>query len=128
MFGGAAALVVATPAIATPQHPDADLIALCDQFKELERDMQAAFKDDMTNAEWEAADKIADATRESQAPLLDRMCAMRFTTMEGAAAVASCWALWFDPQMAVTAEDDGGNTDDRLMALLMRGLALAGRA
>jgi site-specific recombinase XerC len=53
---------------------------------------------------------------------------IEFTTMEGAAAVASCWSLWSDPETDVTAEDDGGNVNDQLMALLMRGLALAGRA
>jgi hypothetical protein len=83
----------------------------------------------MTNAEWDAADVNAVAVRDAQAPLVDRICAMRFTTMEGAAAVASCWALWSAPEMDVTAEDDeDDNVNDRLMALLLRSFASVGGA
>ena len=101
-----------------PPSPDADLIALCAAFDALERKMQAAFNAAVTTDEWGAADLVADAVREEQAPILDAITSCRPSTLAGFRAIAASLALW-DEEMV---SGGHGNTNDRLATLLVCGL------
>ncbi len=110
--------------------PDAALIALCAKFDALERQYQGSdFTHDDDTPEGAAADAERDAIIQQQGPLLQHICAVPFTTMDGAVAVARTLALYtddFDGYLWV--EDRNDYFDARLTQALVRGLALVGGA
>ncbi len=102
-------------------HPDAHLIALCAKLDALERDFLATdfgampYTPAADHAEAEQ-DRIADA----QAPIVDAICARPPQTAAGAVAVAHSLALWDGDLFRQGGPD--GDTNERLVALLVRGL------
>jgi hypothetical protein len=87
LAGGAAFLglagLAASSIIADAPHPDAELIALCHQFDELERAYQKIYDDpDATEDEEEAA-RLAQPIVARRAVLLPQVIALRATTFEG---------------------------------------------
>jgi len=109
-----------------PDAPDdAELIALCAQLDTLEREFLATdfgarpYTPAANHAEAEQA-RILDA----QAPIVDAICARPPQTVAGAVAVAHSLALW-DAELFRQGGPDG-DTNERLVALLVRGLT--GRA
>lgn len=82
LLGGSAALAVA-PAVAAPAHPDAELIALCHQFDELERAYQKIYDDPDATEDEDEADRLARPITSARAALLPRIIALRATTVEG---------------------------------------------
>lgn len=98
-FLGAAAVMAASGAVAQAvpgAHPDAELIALCAAFMGLERRHQASF-DPSSPAYVEdddERDRVNDPICDAQEPLVERICAMRATTLEGARARVRSILLW----------------------------------
>ena len=107
-------------------HHDAMLISLCAEFDTLERGYHGCFNGAHTDAEWDRAEEAAEVFRQQQQPVLNLICAIPCTTMEGAAALAASLVLWADLERVVGLDDRQGFTDDRLCHALLWGL-LAGR-
>ena len=112
---------VTAPAGATPGNSDAELIALCAQLDALEREYLAT---DFAAEFGTPADDAAEAEREriagAQEPIVDAICAIPPCTPAGAVAVARSLALW-DADLFQKG-GKGHCTDDRLLAVLVRGL------
>lgn len=82
LLGGSAALVIA-PAVAASLHPDAELIALCHQFDELERAYQKIYDDPDATEDEDEVDRLARPIAVDRAALLPRIIALHATTIEG---------------------------------------------
>ncbi len=75
--------------------PDADLLAACAAFDELERAYIATYAGcPETGPEWDAAETVRERLSDAQDPLVDRICDLRAVTREGQAARARSLALW----------------------------------
>jgi len=99
---------------------DAELIGLCAVFDALEHKLQASYEGIVTDAGWDAADVVADAVREEQAPILDAITACRPSTLAGFTALAGSLALW-DTEL-LEGDPMQGCTNDRLALVLFRGM------
>jgi len=99
---------------------DAELIRLCAEFDALEHKLQASYEGIVTDAGWDAADVVADAVREEQAPILDAITACRPSTLAGFTALAGSLALW-DNEL-LKGDPMQGCTNDRLALVLFRGM------
>lgn len=120
-FGGTTAAVQAAPGA----HPDAELIALCAAFDDLERRYRASFDRDSSAyvEDDDERDRVNDLIREAQDPLEERICAIRATTLDGWRARVRSILLW-DAE-ADPAEDSlclGHSTDRRMTAATFRDL------
>src|SRR5205085_2014995 len=112
---------VAAPVPALAAGPDAELIALCAQFDTGERQYLAIYEQ---VADDDAADRAAAPIRAAQRLLLNRICAIRATTLEGFRARIRTVMLE-DQELDPTAEAETGEWyfNVRLMAVLLRDLA-----
>ncbi len=113
--------LAAIPALAATAHPDAELIALCDEFNVLERQYVASFDripDDDTR------DLANGPIHEAQAELVERMSELTATTIEGFSALAGAIALWAPD---VLDRWDEGDLSERMIAMIVRDLG-AGEA
>ncbi len=122
LLAGLAATAVAAPTLAAPAHPDAALIAACDQFVATFASMAALDKLHTTAAQtaWNRLDRTLSAT-------LDRACRMQATTQAGFAARARMFAAWMQPE-AGAQDDPAGCHEDRMMAALVRDMAMGAAA
>ncbi len=97
VFGTAAAVTVPIGASATtrPAHPDAELLALCRTFDELQRQYLATDFDCDTGSPADlAAEAERDRLEKAQDPLVDRIAEIQATTLEGVAARARSLVGW----------------------------------
>ncbi len=102
-----------------PADDDAELLAACGQFDALQRRLEALF-DGPDWIEDEAERDVALRPIEAaQDALLDRLCSLRATTMEGYRARAATLAL-YDPN--VLRKIDDGHIVERMVAALLRDL------
>ena len=99
-FSGFAAVAVAgfawpdQPAILAQPAPDAELIALCDRFNELEREIIATYG--MLDDEHEdEEDALRAPMEQAQKPLFEKIMGLRATTIEGHRARAAMFRLWY---------------------------------
>jgi hypothetical protein len=121
---GAAAIVagLATPAIAGGPDPDGELIALCAEFDALERGIKAYYpggaKYILCDAERDNATAPLD---QEQRGLIDRMCELRASTLNGIRARARTLVLWAADE-AEGAECKSNCLDDRMRAAISRDL------
>lgn len=114
--GAAAAVADIVPG----SSPD-ELLALCAEFDAHERRYQAICER-ATTAEQERLDEpVLDALRDQQEPLLDRICALPCITPAGLAALANSLLLW-DGELYIEGDDENADTNDRLLAALVRGV------
>jgi hypothetical protein len=128
LIGGTAALALAAPAIAqTVAHPDAELLAACDEFNALERrhDILYAAEPDEDKRDILAA-PIEAAQRATVARLMD----LRATTLAGCVGRARSYQLYMasDPF-----ETDAGLLaskfqNSRMLGALLRDLLALGGA
>lgn len=129
LAGGATALVVAgtAAAVSAPSaSPDAGLVALCARLDALQRQIDELFPADwcgIADSELEAADAAAHRIEGEQRPILDQLCALTPTTLDGCVALARSVALLRPDLVRAGPHED---PDVRLAAVLVRGLA--GRA
>ena len=99
-FSGLAAVAAAgfarpdQSAIPAQASPDAELIALCARFDELERQINATFG---TMEDEHAEDVLRVPMQEAQELLFERIMSLRATTIEGHRARAAMYRLWYDP-------------------------------
>ena len=120
-LAAALATAAALPALAATTSPDAELIALCDEFNVLERHFLASFDripDDDTR------DLANGPIHEAQAELVERMSELTATTIEGFSALAGAIALWAPD---VLDRWDEGDLSERMIAMIVRDLG-AGEA
>ncbi len=112
------------PALSAPPD-DAELMALCVLFGVRERQVRALYDGPVSIADDAACEAAAAALRARQAPLLDRLCALRATTPAGirarAAMAAQCW-----PERLSEAEAQAGFWSDRALIALVRDIVDAG--
>jgi hypothetical protein len=108
--------------------PDAELIALCTEFDDLERESQAMYPDEDTpvvgeNGPGDPKDLRFAAIHERQDELLDRICDMRAMTRAGLRARAKMIALW-SPELLDIREDSYryGYWNDHMLTALLRDL------
>ncbi len=113
--------LAAIPALAATAHPDAELIALCDEFNVLERQYVASF--DLI-ADDDARDAVNRPLHDTQAELVERMSELTATTIEGFSALAGAIALWAPD---VLERWDEGDLSERMIAMMVRDLG-AGEA
>ena len=117
---GAAALPVAQA-----DHPDAELLAACAAFDELERAYIATNHGAAHGSPEDiAATAEQDRLTAAQAPLVDRMVELRAVTHLGMVARASSLVLW-DAELMKPDGEMAACTNGRLMQALVRDL-LAG--
>lgn len=102
--------------------PDADLIRLCAEFDDLERQSQKALDSVTTLKEEDHADILTEAVRDWQEPLLDRICTLPCTTAAGRAALAASLILC-DNQIMFERDDRNAPANERLIAALVRNVA-----
>jgi len=118
-------LLAAAPAAPVAPNPDAELVALCAQMDDLEREFLATDFGAMPNTpEGDHAEAEQDRLLVAQEPIVDAICNLPCTTHEGAVAVARSLALW-DAEFFKRG-GPGDYTNRRLMVALVRGLT--GRA
>ncbi|MDT8261994.1 hypothetical protein RQ832_01920 [Roseomonas sp. DSM 102946] len=112
--------VSAVPATAAglPQpSPDAELIRLCRAFDDLEGCIQALYEDGATPIVDDDERSVAiEPLRERQAPILDRICALRATTPEGVRARAWTLRKW---DVDLMSDGHQGDANDRLIRALI---------
>ena len=116
----AAALGGAGAIVSPPPSPDAELLAVCDEFDGWERrflatDFEVAGDD---TPEGQAAESEQRRCADAQYPLVDRMCELQATTLEGHRARARSLALW-DAELFKAGEGDMGRC---LTAAIVRDL------
>ena len=97
--------------------PDVALVALCAQFDDLERQMDATF--DLGLSE-DDADSLREPLQEAQAPLFEQILAIRATTLEGHQARARTFHLW-DKELANEGAE-GAGWSERMSWALVRDL------
>ena len=94
VLSATAAAAAALPVVQA-DHPDAELLAACAAFDELERAYIATdFEAHTGSPEDIAAEAGRDCLRDAQDPLLARMVELRATTREGMMARARSLILW----------------------------------
>jgi len=128
LLGGAAASLAATPVgmpgnVVVPpvadHRPDAALIAVCAEFDVIERHINSHYAGGSRKIEDdEERDAVIAPLQEAQRPLLDRIIALRATTLDGFMARARTLALW-DPD-AMRQIGPGHYLEDRILAALLR--------
>ena len=109
------------PAAAQPvqRHPDADLIAACNDFLRLQRAFEAHYatlSGDMEENDpaWDILDPMAD--------LEEKIVRLRAVTAEGHLARAQCVAFSYLPHHRVCQDDPEAAREDRFQAACMRDL------
>ena len=134
LLGGAVTMAVLPVGAATPPHrgegsADAELIALCHQFGELERAYQKIYDDPDATEDEDEADRLARPIAAARGALLPRIIALHATTIEGLMTRARTVYLE-DVQIgreAFEALNDSPYMNELLMAALHRDLmAMAG--
>jgi hypothetical protein len=106
---------------AAVSSPDAELIALCAQLDDLEREFLATDFGAIPNTpEGDHAEAEQDRIADAQAPIVDAICARPPQTPAGAVAVAHSLALCDAELFRIGGPD--GCTNKRLIAALVRGL------
>jgi hypothetical protein len=111
-------------------HPDAALLNAISLCESLERQVQETFAGpDRIETYHEQDARLARLYRQ-QAPLIDRICALRARTAEGVRARARLLlAMEHETSLAVAAADDPAEEHDRRMILaLLRDLTTTGDA
>lgn len=121
-FGGIAAFAgaIGLPAMAVATEPDAELLALCEQFDALDRKILAIWDGAMRLEDEDEANAAKEQIMEQQEPILERILELRATTVAGFAARARTLALWAPDTM------DGGGAkcawNERMTHALLRDL------
>ena len=111
----AGAAMKAAPPAEAAGSPDAELLRVCAEFDALER-QYVALHGVETIEEEHANEPLINVVSARQQHLLDRLCELRATTMQGLRAKAETLANW-DPTS--TDEDPGRYWDDRMVASLV---------
>ncbi len=133
LLGGAAASLAATPVgapgnvvvpPAADHHADAELIAVCAEFDAIERHINSHYAGGSRKIEDdEERDAAIAPFQEAQAPLLERIIALRATTLDGFMARARTLALWdLDAMRQI---GPGHYLEDRMLAALLRDMTEA---
>jgi len=128
LLGGAAVALAAAPVgspgnVVVPpvadHHPDAALIAVCAEFDAIERHIVSHYAGGSRKIEDDEERDVAIAPfQEAQAPLLERIIALRATTPDGFMARARTLALWdLDAMRQI---GPGHYLEDRMLAALLR--------
>jgi hypothetical protein len=119
MVGALAAPVTAGAARPAPDaHPDAELIAACREFEELERLRHSYRGSGKYDREEERKEDEFYAQIDSrEAPLVDPICRLRATTEAGNTARARALS-----EIAITENLGGGECSERMLAALLRDL------
>lgn len=125
LFGAVMLATLPTPAAASP---DAELLALCDEFNEMERQIEVAYSDGPGGINDDnKRDEVLEPVRARQDAILDRMVTIRATTIEGVRARGVLFATWGDDILQDWAKSCG--YDDRMLFALVRdAAALSGPA
>jgi hypothetical protein len=107
---------------AWPAHPDAVVLATCEQFMAIERSLIAAYDDRDAAIEAipkaeriayeHAVDALLDPIREKRAVIIFALHDLRATTLEGVIAKAGAFALWDSGEMQRSA---GEGDNDSMM-------------
>ena len=123
-LAGVAAASIALPdqvtaSAITTSSGDAELIALCGRFNELERLCEATYDGVSIEAE-EAAEAHREPWKVEQEDLLDRIIPLQATTLDGFRARARMWALW-DGELKKDGEQSS-YWEDRMAWALVRDL------
>ncbi len=120
LAGAPAALALAGAAAASEVHnPDAELVALCVQLDDLEREFLATDFGAMPNTpEGDHAEAEQDRISAAQRPIVDAICARPPVTHDGAVSVARSLAL-LDAELFRDGGPDG-YANDRMIAALVR--------
>jgi hypothetical protein len=122
---GAAAIAVAAGVSTIAPHvladagnPDAELIAICDEFCSLER-RQRAIADQWDDMDEDPPDELVEALLDRQCDLVDRMGEIPPSTLAGFVAVARSISAW-----NLEAANPGPHTDvtGNMIAALIIGL------
>lgn len=114
--------IAAAPAVAavSGSNPDAELIRMCAEHDALEHRVRALDYTALPDSEEEAGFEAAsDALSAQQGPILERICELRGTTLEGLRARARTWALWMGEQ---TRDVPGDYPERRMIRALIRDL------
>ncbi len=103
---------------------DAELIAVCAEFDVIERHINSHYAGGSRNIEDdEERDAAIAPMEEAQAPLLERIIALRATTLDGFMARARTLALWdLDAMRQI---GPGHYLEDRMLAALLRDMTRA---
>ncbi len=119
LLGGAAVLAVAPVAPTMSAHPDCELIAVCAEFDAIERHINSHYAGGSRNIEDDEERDVAIAPfQEAQEPLLERIIALRATTLDGFMARARTLALWdLDAMRQI---GPGNYLEYRMLAALLR--------
>ena len=122
LLGGAAVLAaapVASASVPTQAHPDADLLAACNEFLRIQREFEAYY--DTLSEDMEEGDP--GLTILNPVPgLVERIVALRATTADGHLARARCRAFPCLPQARACQDDPEAATEDRFTAAELRDL------
>ena len=109
----------ADPAVPARPSPDAELIALCVRFDDLERRIRATYGSlGNTLDDEDAEDLLREPLQQAQKPLFERIMNLRATTIEGHRARAAMLRLWHD-QLEGKGRS-GGYWADRMAWALVR--------
>lgn len=111
-------------ATAATDHPDAELLGMCEQFNNLERLSAEAFALEGRIDDF-GLERITTAINQEQEPIIERIVTCRAATVAGMVARARIVAGWRGAD--ATAADEKGTWEDRMLAALLRDLlAMAG--
>ncbi len=113
LLGAGLAILAAAPATPVQLHPDAELLAACAAFDELERAYIS-----ISSTVDEAADAELDRIADAQDPLVERMCQLRATTREGESARVRSLLLWA-PDLV---DEESPSVDKMLLRSILRDL------
>ena len=97
---------------------DAELVALCAEIATLEVQINAIVNVCQTIEE-EEADVVADPLRDSQKEMIERICAMRATTLAEVAARARALIAWAPDYSGKVGSD---YLDEKMLGALLRDL------
>jgi hypothetical protein len=114
--------VAATPAVA---HPDAILIAACNEYLRIEREF-SAYYDSLHGVDMEAGDP-AFAILDPIPALVEQIVAIRATTADGHLARARCMAFTYLPHHRACQDDPNQAAEGRFHAAMLRDLTQAER-
>ena len=127
LLGGAAVLAVApsgkvwlpTDGKSKSDNPDAELISVCGQFDAIERHINSHYAGGSRKIEDDDERDLAIAPfQDAQAPLLERIIALRAATPDGYKARSRTLALW--NQDAMRQIGPGHYLEYRMLAALLR--------
>ncbi len=124
---GAVATGTVPPIGAAHPHPDRELIGVCAEFDAIERHINSHYAGGSRKIEDdEERDGAIAPFQEAQAPLLERIIALRATTLDGFMARARTLALWdLDAMRQI---GPGHYLEDRMLAALLRDMVGEARA